>query len=112
VGSPLDHSRAGLLVISEAGLGGHKFCTKNAGTPCESVIRGHPTPNRQGTEFRVSQPTRLPRARGAGTYLIYHVDKGLGVVSAESSDHLDLIAIREDGCYQRGAITRGKGIAD
>jgi hypothetical protein len=31
--------------------------------------------------------------RGAGTYLIYHVDKALGVVSTEISDHLDLIVV-------------------
>jgi hypothetical protein len=46
------------------------------------------------------------------TYLIYHVNKGLGITSKEMSDRLDLITVREDGRYQRGALVRGKRIAD
>jgi hypothetical protein len=50
--------------------------------------------------------------RGAGTYLVYHVDKGLGIVSTEISNRLDLIMIQEDGRYQRDAIMCGKAVAD
>lgn len=47
-----------------------------------------------------------------GSYLIYRVDKGLGVVFGETNDNLDLIGIREDGRYQKSAIVRGKLVAD
>ena len=46
------------------------------------------------------------------THFVYHVNKGLSIISREMSDHLDLIAVREDGRYQGGALVRGKGIAD
>jgi hypothetical protein len=60
-----------------------------------------------------SQLNLSPKGEGCRhAYLVYHVDKGLGVVSTEISNHLDLIMIREDGRYQRDAITCGKGIAD
>ena len=46
------------------------------------------------------------------TYLVYHVNKGLGIISREMSDHLNLITVREDGRYQRSAFVHRKGIAD
>ena len=45
-------------------------------------------------------------------YLIYHINEGLGIIPSEVSDHLDLIRVREDRCYQRSALVHGKGIAD
>jgi hypothetical protein len=46
------------------------------------------------------------------TYLIYYVDKVLGILSREMFDCLDLVIIREDGNYQRDALVCGEGIAD
>ena len=45
-------------------------------------------------------------------YLIYHVNKGLCIIPKEISDHLDQVGIREDGCYQRGALVCRKRVAD
>jgi len=46
------------------------------------------------------------------TYLVYDVDEGLGVIPREASDHLDLIVVREDGCYQRDALVGMEAIVD
>lgn len=43
-------------------------------------------------------------------HLIYHIDKCLRIIPKEISDHLGLGAVREDGCYERGAFMRGKGV--
>ena len=53
-----------------------------------------------------------PEAGVCGTYHVYHVDKVLSIVPRESLDHLDLIAIQEDGHYERDAIMRGNSMAD
>ena len=46
------------------------------------------------------------------TCLIYYVDKGLGIASRETSNHLDPIIIREDARYQRDAFIHEDGVAD
>ena len=46
-----------------------------------------------------------------GIYLIYRVNEYLGIITKEISNHLDLVVVREDGCYERGALMRGKGVA-
>ena len=46
------------------------------------------------------------------TYFVNHVDKRLGIISGEMSSHLNLIGIREDRYYQRGALVRGKCMID
>jgi len=46
------------------------------------------------------------------TYLVYHVDKSLGVVPAEISDHSNFMMVREDGCDQRDALACGEGMVD
>ena len=45
-------------------------------------------------------------------YLIYHVDKGLGIDSVEMSDYLGLITVRNNGLDQRDTPVSGKGRAD
>ena len=42
-------------------------------------------------------------------YPIYYVDKGLGILPAETPDCLDFIAIRKDLCDQGDAITWVEG---
>ena len=59
-----------------------------------------------------NQPNLPYRWEGAGTHLIYQVDKGLGVLSRETFDNLNLIIVREDGRYQGDALVHGKGIVD
>ena len=46
------------------------------------------------------------------TCLIYCIDEGLGIISREVFDHLDLIGVREDGRYQTNTLVYGKGISD
>jgi len=46
-----------------------------------------------------------------GTYLVYLVDNGLGIISGEVLDHLDLITVREDRRDQGDTLVRGEGIA-
>ena len=46
--------------------------------------------------------------RNADAYLVYHVDKGLGITSGEVIEHLDLVIVSEDGCHQRDALVCGK----
>ena len=50
----------------------------------------------------------LRRLNNVKTYLVYHVDKGLGIISGEMPYHLDLIRVREDGYYQGYTLVRGK----
>lgn len=52
------------------------------------------------------------RARKCTTYLGYHINKDLGVVSRQVPDHLNLIAIREDPCNQGNSLVRGEGTAN
>ena len=42
------------------------------------------------------------------THLVYHVNKGLGIVSTEMPDYLDLIMVRKNGFDQRDALVKGK----
>ena len=46
------------------------------------------------------------------TYLVYHIDKGLGIVSGKMLDHLNLIIVQEDCCDQGNALFCGEGTAD
>ena len=46
------------------------------------------------------------------THIVYHIDKGLSIISREISDHVDAITVREDGHYQSDAFLCGKRIAD
>lgn len=45
------------------------------------------------------------------TYPIYYVNKGLGIISREMTDHLDPVAVGEDGRYQGNALVCGERIA-
>ena len=45
-------------------------------------------------------------------YLIYHVDKGLGIDSVEMPDYLGLITVRNNGFDQRDTLVNGKGGTD
>ena len=45
-----------------------------------------------------------------GVYLVYHINKVLGIVPSELPDPLDLVVIREDRCDQRDAAVYGKGM--
>ena len=45
-------------------------------------------------------------------YLIYHIDKCLRIIPKEIANHSDMVAIGEDGCYERRALMRGKGVVD
>jgi len=49
---------------------------------------------------------------GVQTYIVYHIDKALRIITSEAFDHLDLVTFREDGRYQRDAVVYGRGIAD
>ena len=46
------------------------------------------------------------------THLVYHVDKGLGVVSTEITDQLELVLARESCPNQRNDIVLGKGVTN
>ena len=46
------------------------------------------------------------------SYLVYHVDKGLSVVSAEALYYLDLVRVGEGGRQQKYAFIRGEGMVD
>ena len=64
-------------------------------------------PNRQSAEAPVKFNELVPlRSR---TCLVYHVDKGLSIVPAETFDLLNNIGVREDGSYEGGAIMCGEG---
>lgn len=54
--------------------------------------------------------TSLTRYR-AGTYIVYRVNKVLGVVPGEMFDNLDLIIIRENRRNQRDPFVCGKSVA-
>lgn len=61
--------------------------------------------------MKVNPP--VPRRwRRVEAYLIYCIDKDPGTVFREAPDHLDPIAIREDGRDQRDASFYGGGIFD
>jgi len=45
-------------------------------------------------------------------YLVYPVDKGLGIVPCEATNHLNLIAAREYSRYQRDPLVRGESRTD
>ena len=47
-----------------------------------------------------------------GTYLIYRIDKGLGIISRETVDYLNFMTVREDKRYELYALIRGEGRAD
>ena len=58
----------------------------------------------------IDQPTLA--VNDGDTRLIYHIDECLGVISREIFEHLNLITVREDGCYQTSALFRGNGRAN
>ena len=45
-------------------------------------------------------------------HLVHRINESLGIISREMSNHLNLITVGEDGRQQRGALVRGKGVAD
>jgi len=45
-------------------------------------------------------------------YLVYDIDKVLGIVSREVLDHLNLVAVREDTRDKGNSFVRGEGMAD
>jgi hypothetical protein len=55
-----------------------------------------------------NQPLRQRRE----THLIYHIDKGLGIVPREVPNDFDLIAVREDLRDQRDAFVSGEAVTD
>ena len=46
------------------------------------------------------------------TRLVYHIDKGLGIVLREVANHLNLIVVREDCCDYGDALIPSEGITD
>ena len=46
------------------------------------------------------------------TYLIYHIDKDLGIISGEVPHHLSLISVGKDCRDQRDAFICGDRLAD
>ena len=46
------------------------------------------------------------------THPIYHIDKGLGIVSVEMSDYLGLITVRKNVFNQRDAFVCGEGMVN
>ena len=47
-----------------------------------------------------------------GIYLLYQIDKMLGIIPREVFDHLDLDIIRIDCLDQRDAVMSGEGMTD
>jgi len=47
-----------------------------------------------------------------GVYLIYHINEALCIIPRETFDYGGLTVVREDGCYEGGALVYGKGVAD
>ena len=45
-------------------------------------------------------------------YLVYDINKVLGVVAREVFNHLNLVVVREDGRDQRDAFIRGEGVTN
>ena len=43
------------------------------------------------------------------THIVYHIDKGLSIITIETSDHFDLILAREDGRNQGDPFKCGEG---
>jgi hypothetical protein len=50
-------------VILEVGPCDHKYCIKSVGTSRGLVVRGHPTPNRQGVEVEAGVNSPVPRGQ-------------------------------------------------
>ena len=46
------------------------------------------------------------------THPSYPIDEGLGIIPGKLHNHLNLIAVREYFRDQRGALIRGKSMAD
>jgi len=46
------------------------------------------------------------------SYLVYYINKFLGIIPRELSDHFNLVVVREDLRDQRLALVRGEGIVD
>jgi len=113
MGSPLGRNKEEFPLISEVGLGDHISRINGVDTCRASLVRDLQIPNRQGTEVLVGVNQRILRREDImDTYLVYHVNEDLGIITREISDHLDLLMVREDGRYQRDALVRGKGRAD
>jgi hypothetical protein len=47
-----------------------------------------------------------------GTCLVHLIDKRLGIISGEISDHIDLIRVRENRRNQGDALALNEGIVD
>jgi hypothetical protein len=113
VDSPPGHNKEELPVILEGGPRDHKYRIKSTGTSCGFVVRGYPTPNRQGVEVLVGVNQPVPqRPKSASIYLAYRIDSVLGIVPEEISSHPDLVMVREDRRNQRDAFVRGESMAD
>ena len=48
----------------------------------------------------------------AGTYLVYYIDKCLGIVPRQTSNYLNLIIVREDCSDQRDSLVYPKARCD
>ena len=57
-------------------------------------------------------PQDFAMAKGDRTYLVYHVDKRLGVVLVKTANHLDAVLARKDGLDQGGAVGHGERAFD
>jgi len=57
-------------------------------------------------------PVHLAMVSGCGTYLVYHVDKGLGVVPKEATDCIARILTQEELLDQGREFMRSKRASD
>ena len=92
-------------MISEVKPDGRISCTKRLNISSGAVVRVHedPKPDQRGRRAKEergsggdNQPTILA-VNECGTYVVDHIDKGLRVVPAEVTDHLNLVLAREYG---------------
>ena len=47
-----------------------------------------------------------------GGYLIYYIDEGLSIITAEMSNRFNLLGVREGGRDQGGALMHCEGVVD
>jgi len=65
----------------------------------QSLINGGNLETKEPKKVGVIRPR--PGNEGVGAYLVYHINKGLSIVSTEVTDHLDFVLTGEDCLEQR-----------
>ena len=103
MGHPFDCSKAGFALISGVKPPDHISYIGSSNTPSGATEPGYPASTRE-RRTAVLDLVRL-EVNGVGErYLIYHINKGLGILPTKILHHLSFITIGEDVCDQGGAL--------